>query len=106
MNKLSNITKTELHDQLTFNLEVELEQLFYFDVLFKAIRTDIANNGHSAKALANLGEYLAQDFIHYLESELDDLNKAKGSDDEKQNIFNSSCPNYAVINLFITAIAN
>lgn len=82
MFKKTNTPATEILENYIFSKEVEIERLSYFEALFKTIRTDITNKGHSAKALASLGEYLTQDFIHYSESELDDLMKSKGADDE------------------------
>ncbi|SUD92073.1 hypothetical protein [Psychrobacter phenylpyruvicus] len=65
----------ELLDDFSFSIAVELERLSYFEVLFKAIRTDLTNKGHSAKALASLGEYLAQDFTYYSQLDLEQLEK-------------------------------
>ena len=63
----------ELLGDFIFSIDVEIERLSYFEALFVAIRADQAKGGHSVKALASLGEYLAQDFIHYSQLDSDHL---------------------------------
>ena len=59
---------------------VEIQRLSWFDVLFSTIKDDLdSGNTHKAKKLADLGQYLAQDFQHYSEDELTDLLAEKGS---------------------------
>ena len=67
----------ELLDDCSFSIAVELERLSYFDELFRAIK-DNADNSHSVKRLASLGEYLTQDFIHYSQQDLEHLETEQG----------------------------
>lgn len=56
--------------------EVEIQRLSWFDVLFTTIKNDLeGGDAHKAQKLADLGQYLAQDFLHYSEDDLSRLNK-------------------------------
>lgn len=77
-------TATELLEDFIFSIDVEIERLSYFEALFTAIRADEAKGGHSIKALANLGEYLAQDLIHCSRLDNEQLQaELQGADDER-----------------------
>ena len=83
MNKPIRTVK-QILDDFIFSIDVEIERLSYFEVLFMAIRADQAKGGHSVKALASLGEYLAQDFSHYSQLDSDHLQaELQGADDER-----------------------
>lgn len=63
------ITDDQVHGK-----NVEIQRLSWFDVLFTTIKADLeSGDTHKAQKLADLGQYLAQDFQHYSESELTDL---------------------------------
>ena len=48
--------------------------LGWFDALFTTIKGDLKNGDtHKAQKLADIGQYLAQDFQHYSEDELTGL---------------------------------
>ena len=54
-----------------FNKEVEIQRLSWFDVLFTTIKNDLeSGDTYKAQKLADLGQYLAQDFHHYSEDDL------------------------------------
>lgn len=56
--------------------EVEMQRLSWFDALFTTIKNDLkSGDAHKAQKLADLGQYLAQDFLHYSEDDLSRLNK-------------------------------
>ena len=56
--------------------EVEMQRLSWFDALFTTIKNDIeGGDTYKAQKLADLGRYLAQDFLHYSEDDLSRLNK-------------------------------
>lgn len=56
--------------------EVEMQRLSWFDALFTTIKNDIeGGDTYKAQKLADLGQYLAQDFLHYSEDDLSRLNK-------------------------------
>lgn len=75
---------TELLEDFIFSIDVEIERLSYFEALFRAIKLDQANGGHSVKVLARLGEYLAQDFTHYSQLDSGQLQaELQGANDEK-----------------------
>ena len=61
-------------DDAAFAKETEMQRLSWFDALFSTIKTDL-KNGDALKAqkLADLGQYLAQDFQYYSEAELNEL---------------------------------
>lgn len=51
--------------------EVEMQRLSWFDALFTTIKNDLkSGDAHKAKKIADLGQYLAQDFHHYSEDDL------------------------------------
>ena len=53
---------------------VEIQRLPWFDALFSTIKTDLeSGNKLKAQKLADLGQYLAQDFQHYSEDDLTEL---------------------------------
>lgn len=63
--------------------EAEKQRLSWFDALFTTIKNDLANDDTSkAQKLADLGQYLAQDFHHYSEDELASLQAEQGADNE------------------------
>ena len=66
--------------------EAEIQRLSWFDALFTTIKSDLdsdAIGGHyKAQKLADLGQYLAQDFKHYSEDELASLQTEQGVDHE------------------------
>ena len=54
--------------------ETEIQRLSWFDALFSTIKTDLKNGDKlKAQKLADLGQYLAQDFQHYSEDDLTNL---------------------------------
>ena len=54
--------------------ETEIQRLSWFDALFSTIKTDLeSGNKLKAQKLADLGQYLAQDFQYYSEAELNEL---------------------------------
>lgn len=63
--------------------EAEIQRLSWFDALFTTIKNDL-KSGDTCKAqkLADLGQYLAQDFHHYSEDELASLQAEQGADNE------------------------
>lgn len=74
-------SENQLLDDFSFSIVVELERLSYFEELFRAIK-DNADNSYSVIRLASLGEYIAQDFSHYSQQDLDHLEVEQGGDDE------------------------
>lgn len=63
--------------------EAEIQRLSWFDVLFTTIKNDIeSGDTYKAQKLADLGQYLAQDFHHYSEDELTSLQAEKGVDND------------------------
>lgn len=57
--------------------------LGWIDALFTTIKDDLKNGDtHKAQKLADLGQYLAQDFKHYSEVELDSLQAQKGANND------------------------
>ena len=59
--------------------ETEMQRLSWFDALFSTIKTDLKNGDKlKAQKLADLGQYLAQDFQYYSEAELNELLASKG----------------------------
>ena len=51
--------------------EVEMQRLSWFDALFTTIKNDLeSGDTYKAQKLADLGQYLAQDFHHYSEDDL------------------------------------
>lgn len=66
-----------------FAKEAEVQRLSWFDVLFSTIKADLENgNKIKAQKLADLGQYLAQDFQYYSEAELASLQTEQGADNE------------------------
>lgn len=58
--------------------EVEVQRLSWFDALFSTIKADLeSGNKLKAQKLADLGQYLAQDFQYYSEAELNELLASK-----------------------------
>lgn len=58
--------------------ETEIQRLSWFDALFSTIKTDLKNGDKlKAQKLADLGQYLAQDFQYYSEAELNELLASK-----------------------------
>ncbi len=56
--------------------EAEIQRLSWFDVLFTTIKNDLeSGDTYKAQKLADLGQYLAQDFHHYSEDDLAGLKK-------------------------------
>lgn len=76
----------QLSNDLIHAKEAEIQRLSWFDALFTTIKSDLDNDaigGHyKAQKLADLGQYLAQDFQHYSEDELASLQSEKGADNE------------------------
>ena len=63
--------------------EAEMQRLSWFDALFTTIKNDLASDDTcKAQKLADLGQYLAQDFHHYSEDELASLQAEQGADNE------------------------
>jgi len=61
-------------DDLVHGKNVEIQRLSWFDVLFITIKDDLESGDiHKAQKLADLGQYLAQDFQSYSEDELTGL---------------------------------
>ena len=59
--------------------ETEMQRLSWFDALFSTIKADLeSGNKLKAQKLADLGQYLAQDFQYYSEAELNELLASKG----------------------------
>lgn len=59
-----------------FAKEVEIQRLSWFDALFTTIKDDLkSGDTQKAQKLADLGQYLAQDFQHYSEDDLASLQK-------------------------------
>lgn len=59
-----------------FTKEVEIQRLSWLDALFTSIRDNIeSGQTNKAQKLAELGQYLAQDFQHYSEDDLASLQK-------------------------------
>lgn len=51
--------------------EAEMQRLSWFDALFTTIKNDLeSGDTYKAQKLADLGQYLAQDFHHYSEDDL------------------------------------
>lgn len=51
--------------------EAEIQRLSWFDALFTTIKNDLTSGDtYKAQKLADLGQYLAQDFHHYSEDDL------------------------------------
>jgi hypothetical protein len=70
------ITVEQVASDAAFVKEVEIQRLSWFDALFTTIKTDLKNGDKlKAQKLADLGQYLAQDFQHASEDELDSLKK-------------------------------
>lgn len=62
-----------------FAKEVEIQRLSWFDALFATIKADIKNcDTQKAQKLADLGQYLAEDFQQYSEESLSELLAEKG----------------------------
>ena len=54
--------------------EAEIHRLSWLDPLFTTIKNDLTSGDtHKAQKLADLGQYLAQDFQHYSEDDLTQL---------------------------------
>ena len=54
--------------------EAEIQRLSWFDALFTTIKNDLkSGDTYKAQKLADLGQYLAQDFHHYSEDDLTQL---------------------------------
>ena len=81
MRNTSSKPANELLEDYSFSISVELERLSYFEEIFRAIKAN-ADNSYSVKRLANLGEYIAQDFTHYSQQDLELLEAEQGADDE------------------------
>lgn len=63
--------------------EAEIQHLSWFDALFTTIKNDLeSGDAHKARKLADLGQYLAQDFLHYSEDDLANLQAEKGADND------------------------
>ena len=63
--------------------ETEMQRLSWFDALFSTIKTDLKNGDKlKAQKLADLGQYLAQDFQYYSEAELASLQAEQGADND------------------------
>ena len=61
-----------------FAKETEIQRLSWFDALFSTIKADLeSGNKLKAQKLADLGQYLAQDFQYYSEAELNELMAGK-----------------------------
>ena len=61
-------------DDAAFAKDTEIQRLSWFDALFSTIKTDLKNGDKlKAQKLADLGQYLAQDFQHYSEDDLAEL---------------------------------
>ena len=57
--------------------------LGWIDALFTTIKDDLKNGDiRKAQKLADLGQYLAQDFQHYSEDELASLQAEKGANND------------------------
>lgn len=62
-----------------FAKEVEIQRLSWFDALFATIKADIkSGDTQKAQKLADLGQYLAEDFQQYSEESLSELLAEKG----------------------------
>ena len=72
-NHTPTVSSQEIEDQV-FAKEIEIQRLSWFDALFSTIKADLKNGDKlKAQKLADLGQYLAQDFQHYSEAELNEL---------------------------------
>lgn len=59
-----------------FTKEVEIQRLSWFDALFTTIKQDLeSGETNKAQKLAELGQYLTQDFQHYSDDDLAGLNQ-------------------------------
>ncbi|MER2164728.1 MAG: hypothetical protein ABS921_11430 [Psychrobacter alimentarius] len=59
-----------------FTKEVEIQRLSWLDALFTSIRDNLeSGETNKAQKLAELGQYLTQDFQHYSEDDLAGLNQ-------------------------------
>lgn len=73
----------QLASDLIHVKEVEIQRLSWLDVLFTTIKDDLKNgDAYKAQKLADLGQYLAQDFKHNSEDELASLQTEQGADNE------------------------
>lgn len=77
------MSTNQVANDLVHAKESEIQRLGWLDALFTTIKYDL-DNGRDSKAqkLADLGQYLAQDFQHYSEDELVSLQAEKGADNE------------------------
>lgn len=67
------VSSQAIEDQV-FVKETEIQRLSWFDALFTTIKDDLKNGDQfKAQKLADLGQYLAQDFQHYSEDGLANL---------------------------------
>lgn len=72
--KLNQVANDLIHAK-----EAEIQRLGWFDALFTTIKNDLegdnTSRNYKAQKLADLGQYLAQDFQHYSEDDLAILEK-------------------------------
>lgn len=62
---------SKLSNDLINAKEAEIQRLSWFDALFTTIKNDLeSGDTYKAQKLADLGQYLAQDFHHYSEDDL------------------------------------
>ena len=62
-----------------FTKEVEIQRLSWLDALFTSIRDNLeSGETNKAQKLAELGQYLTQDFQQYSEESLSELLAEKG----------------------------
>lgn len=72
-------TLNQIVTNAVFTKEVEIQRLSWLDALFTTIRDDLeSGDTHKAQKIAELGQYLAQDFQQYSEESLSELLAEKG----------------------------
>ena len=72
-------TLNQIVTNAVFTKEVEIQRLSWLDALFTTIRDDLeSGDTHKAQNIAELGQYLAQDFQQYSEESLSELLAEKG----------------------------
>lgn len=77
------MSTNQLASDLIHAKEAEIQRLSWLDVLFTTIKDDLKNgDAYKAQKLADLGQYLTQDFKHYSEDELASLQTEQGADNE------------------------
>lgn len=69
-------TSNQVVTNAVFTKEVEIQRLSWLDALFTSIRDNLeSGETNKAQKLAELGQYLTQDFQHYSDDDLAGLNQ-------------------------------